>query len=338
MKKTVANNFKVYVCIQLLTVMVLFSCNHIEALAGHQFHIVINDNDTSCISEINKKKYDDGFFKAAKGDTVIMCIKCEIERVIFDGLKDEYKQIGNRIEFPMPGNDVTITLVKTQGNRDTEEIDLEYSLNGDTLLRVSKTRAGELNVKEGTVVIGSGAFLDQRSIDKVVLPNSIRKIDYKAFAGCGLRTIEMPEKGLEEIEDLAFWDCKNLVKITIPKTVKNIGLNPFMGASSIKIESLSNDFDTEANCLIDNSKETIICYYGKESTVNLTRTSCLIKTIGAYAFYNCKSIQEINLPIELSTIGTNAFKGCDSIKKVTCTGNCNDIKIETGNENITKFF
>ena len=247
----------------------------------------------------------------------------------------------------MPGNDVAITLVKKhqQVSCDTidvgesaTKIDVEYSRRGDTLLRVGKSCTGELNVAEGTVVIGSEAFLDRFNIDKVILPTSVKKIDYKAFAGCGLRTIEIPDKGLEEIEDLAFWDCKNLVKITIPKTVKYIGLYPFMGASSIKIESLSNDFDTELNCLIDNAKETIICYYGKDDVVNLTRIPCKVKTIGAYAFYNCKDIQEVNFPIELSSIGTNAFLGCDNIKKVTCAGKFNDIKIGTGNENITKHF
>ena len=53
----------------MLITVFLCSCNLVEAWMGHQFSIVINDNDTSCISEINKKKYEDGIYKAAKENT-----------------------------------------------------------------------------------------------------------------------------------------------------------------------------------------------------------------------------------------------------------------------------
>ena len=163
----------------------------------------------------------------------------------------------------------------------------------------------------------------------------VKRIDYKAFAGCGLKEIEIPSKGLEEIEDLAFQDCYNLMNFTIPETVKKIGLNPFMGASSINnIESLSPYFDTDADCLVEN--ETIISYYGTTDIVDLKTIPGHITTIGAFAFYKHTNIQEIRFPLELSSIGTNAFLGCFNIKKVKCAGNPKDIKIESGNENITK--
>ena len=328
--------------------MSILSCNIIESSFGHQYNIIVNDCDTSYIYNINKKIYDDGFHKARKGDTVIFYIKCKIERVSFDGFKGQYKKIGDRIEFPMPGNDVTITLVKIgrQPNDTLKEDDstgcigateekIEYSHFGDTLLWVDKSYSGELKVAEGTVVIGNNIFTDHNNIQKVILPKSLREISYKAFAGCGLKEIEIPSKGLEEIEDLAFQDCYNLMNFTIPETVKKIGLNPFMGASSINnIESLSPYFDTDADCLVEN--ETIISYYGTTDIVDLKTIPGHITTIGAFAFYKHTNIQEIRFPLELSSIGTNAFLGCFNIKKVKCAGNPKDIKIESGNENITK--
>ena len=55
------------------------------------------------------------------------------------------------------------------------------------------------------------------------------------------------------------------------------------------------------------------CY--QLADVNFSELTSL-RTIGGYAFYNCRSLSRIELPASLETIGNMSFSGCDSLTEV----------------------
>lgn len=92
---------------------------------------------------------------------------------------------------------------------------------------------------------------------------------------------------MEVIEDGAFNDCDALTSITIPNSVVSIGSR-----------DLSSDaFGTFAGC--DNLK-----------TVALNNS---LTCIPSFAFYDCKKLESINIPIDLIEIGYCAFMQCQKI-------------------------
>lgn len=77
------------------------------------------------------------------------------------------------------------------------------------------------------------AFNDVEEVKKVILPKTLKRIEYVAFANCGLEEIEIPE-GVKEIEVRTFRGCANLSKVILPTTIQWIRTNAFDGCDSLK--------------------------------------------------------------------------------------------------------
>jgi hypothetical protein len=66
-----------------------------------------------------------------------------------------------------------------------------------------------------------------RKFKKVVLPSTLRKIGFCAFAGLGeCRAMDIPE-GVEEIGAGAFFACGTLGTLSLPSTLRKIGYGAF---------------------------------------------------------------------------------------------------------------
>lgn len=62
---------------------------------------------------------------------------------------------------------------------------------------------------------------------ELVIPDSVRRIDWGCFAYCdGLTSVVIPE-GVEEIGDYAFYSCDKLASVTFPSTLRRIGKGAF---------------------------------------------------------------------------------------------------------------
>ena len=70
--------------------------------------------------------------------------------------------------------------------------------------------------------LGSDAFGDCTSLDKIDIPAGLKQIESDTFRNTGLTSVTLHE-GLTKIEDWAFHDCLKLKKIRIPKSVTDIG-------------------------------------------------------------------------------------------------------------------
>ncbi len=101
-------------------------------------------------------------------------------------------------------------------------------------------------VPEGVVEISWEAFSGS-SVEKVVLPESLKMIRSSAFKNCKqLKEIVLPS-GLEKLYQMAFMDCKKLKSIEIPPMIDEIPKQCFQGCSSLKRLVLPQSLDTIMN-------------------------------------------------------------------------------------------
>ncbi|MBQ8000961.1 MAG: leucine-rich repeat protein [Ruminococcus sp.] len=106
-------------------------------------------------------------------------------------------------EFEYLGNS-QYSLVQYHGN--DAEVTVPDTLEGSQVVRID-----------------SGAFKNNISITKVIVPEGISEIGDSAFAHCRrLSSVTIPQS-LTTIGDKAFLDCKNMRSITLPDSVTTIG-------------------------------------------------------------------------------------------------------------------
>ena len=93
--------------------------------------------------------------------------------------------------------------------------------------------------------IDKNAFYGSKKLETVVFPESLEDIGEQAFADCRkLRSAELP-KSLLKIGDAAFENCTNLKNLYIPKGCKSIGADAFMGCENLILDCKDNDVARE---------------------------------------------------------------------------------------------
>ena len=83
-------------------------------------------------------------------------------------------------------------------------------------------------IPEGTTEIGVRAF-ENSDVRRVVIPDSVEKIDNLAFYRCkSLESVTLP-KGLKTIPYSCFDCCESLKEVVIPEGITKIEENAFLG-------------------------------------------------------------------------------------------------------------
>ncbi|MFR5874934.1 MAG: S8 family serine peptidase [Eubacterium sp.] len=123
--------------------------------------------------------------------------------------------------------------------------------------------------------IGKFCFSGNKTVEKIILPESVKQIDDYAFANCpNLKTVIAP--GAESCGMYAFYNCDSLINVEMNNlTVANTGL--FKNCKSLKNFNSGN--------------LTLICNH---------------------SFYGCASLLEINSDINSVNWAYNTFKDCGS--------------------------
>ncbi len=238
----------------------------------------------------------------------------------------------------IPQNVKTITDYNPAwGNEDLAEIKVDsknqYFTDMDSNIIVGKATmrlvTGSKNctiIPDGIKVIGQNAYYGFYNLGAVVLPNTVEEIEFYAFNGCGITSINLPEgltkigsmslmylraesitlpESLTTIESDAF-GYGYLKSIHIPKNLTQMYDNAFYDCplTSITVDSENKAFYTiDNNCLIKTgTKELLI---GTKDTVIPSD----IKSIGTRAFYRIKEITNITIPESCTSISAYAFEG-----------------------------
>ncbi len=208
-------------------------------------------------------------------------------------------------------------------------MEFELSLREARLKRCDRANPGASIPKtvDGlpVTIIGKEAYKGCEPIAfSVTLPETVVKIEERAFEGCHrLESIGLPN-ALKEIGDCAFSRCRSL-KTDIPDSVAEIGKGAFEYCTSLESIAFPRIAAVSDLCFSH-------CVHLKSIDIPDTVTS-----IGDYAFEHCVELVPTNLPPNLTSIGKGAFRGCkkaesieipDSVKEIGAEAfcSCTDLK------------
>ena len=208
------------------------------------------------------------------------------------------------------------------------------------LLPLAKT--GVYEIPDGITEIPERA-LAATQLTRIVIPASVAKIGYEAFADNAKLTTIVFERGAEEaaltIGARAFANCTAMERITLPARLVSIDLskfivrdgevstsdikNAFVGCTALKsimVASGSTNFKSVDGVIYSGDGKTLL-YCPNTVSGAFTVPSGTV-TIAAGAFIGCDRITEVTLPNSVTLVGEYAFYGLrDSLTKVTFGGN-----------------
>ena len=149
------------------------------------------------------------------------------------------------------------------------------------------------------IEIADYAFKDNKTVERITIPNTVKRIGTEAFRGCeSLKKVDMPST-LSEIGAYAFTGCVQLKDLVIPYGVKSIEECVLAGCINL-------------DCLV------------------LPET---INKIDVFAFACCTSLKSIVIPSDVKIIGVDAFTGCTSLENITLNEGLTEIRNSAFNQN-----
>ena len=234
---------------------------------------------------------------------------------------------------PETGEVIYVTYAKITGTAE--------DLSGDVTI---PSTLGGYPVEE----ISGDAFSDRVNITSVVVPESVRCIEYGyyddnyynaeteedgrqygAFSRCtSLKSVTFLGEETE-IGGSVFYGCTALENVNIPNKAESINSNVFAGCSSLEsivlpesiCEIYYNAFDSCSALKSINIPNNVSCI-GERAFSYCTSLESIalpekLESIGNNAFYNCPSLKSIVIPQLTTGIGSYAFYGCTSLSDIS---------------------
>ena len=173
-----------------------------------------------------------------------------------------------------------------------------------------------VEIPSSVTSIGVFSFEGCRGLTSIVLPEGLTTIGAGAFSNCeGLTSLTIPNS-VTMIDESAFYGCKGLKSVTIGKSVTTIGTGAFAVCDelvSIVVDDDNAKYDSRdnSNAIIETASNTVVV--GCIGTV----IPSSVTTIGAYAFFSCRTLTTMTIPESVTTIGDNAFRDCTALTSVT---------------------
>ena len=227
-------------------------------------------------------------------------------------------------------------------------------------------------VESGVTSIGECAFEtsndDLSMLTQISLPNTLKKIGFRAFARTNIREIDIPNsvteisnyafqdsaltsvtwpKGTKVLETSVFERCEDLVEVVLPEGVTEIGFAAFRSCrnlSSVTIPSTLKVIEDHAFeacqalqvvALPDSVTTLESSVFENCTNLEVVYLPLNLTTIRFALFRDCYSLQAVVLPAKLTTIEANAFSDCDSLVELYFPGTeeqLDRLEVASGNE------
>lgn len=171
----------------------------------------------------------------------------------------------------------------------------------------------------------SNIFASQASVTRVILSDTIKKIDKNAFSGCtGLKHIYLSDS-ITVLGDKCFYGCSSLEKMHIPYGINinalasqkaTLGKEIFRGCENLtELRSYYKGYISEDNmCYIQGYQRSIILMLFAHGCKESYTVPSYINYIDSYSFKG-SYITEINLP-QIYNIGISAFEDCSNLQSI----------------------
>lgn len=199
-------------------------------------------------------------------------------------------------------------------------------------------------------VLGESSFADCVSLVSIDIPEQVSKIDDMVFNGCiKLQNVDMKNK-ITKIGKYAFKDCKSLEKVYLPGSVNFIGIGPFRGCTMLKeieVDPKSRYFKSVDNILFNKNKSVLVAFPPRQP-ISTYAIPDSVTAISAWAFCDCRTLEQIIIPDSVTDIGEGAFYQCESLRSVvipdsvdhiddTAFRGCRNLETVTISDSVTDF-
>lgn len=191
----------------------------------------------------------------------------------------------------------------------------------DGKLESYKGKDVKVTIPDDVKTIGAKAFAGNTTIEKITLSDSVKQIEAYSFEGCEkLRTVELG-KGLTKIDDYAFANCEGLATMDIPSNVRTIGTEAFADCErfesiTIPPEVTSIKEDAFARDYLLNIYSEGGSYAAKYAVNFYTTQRNFVVKSGKLEEYKGTDTK-VTVPKDVEIIGADAFASNTTVEKIT---------------------
>lgn len=205
----------------------------------------------------------------------------------------------------------------------TEDGGLVDKNSGVLFLWPSGNTTENIIISEGVTTLDDYIFYGNDYVKKITLPSTIEHIGKSAVASTNISEVNFTElKGGLTIDGNAFSNNKNLYELNFPKGTISLG------------DYCLRDCSALISVIMPDTVESIgIGQFQRDYALQNLKLSSMISEIPSFSFEECSSIEEIQIPQQVSSIVFDSlstpFDGCTSLKSITVQeGNKNYKSIE----------
>lgn len=252
---------------------------------------------------------------------VILVLLCGINPIYADTSKKLYVNCGNLSDLLPERERFKITDLTLSGSLDVSDLEVirqmggcresyESRYNGHLryldLSNAEFVRGGTFETyaddyfRKSDLNDGSGDYLfsDMKSLHTIKLPNSMEIMGQYLFVGCeSLTSVTLP-KSLKTLPDWTFSSCFN----------QNDNL------TSILIDDSNPYYSSDGSALFDKYKTKM--FFAVKSLREYAIPSSVSEIIQE-AFYNCRHLKTLVLPLRLKSVNGYHFSNCDSLYSIS---------------------
>ena len=183
-------------------------------------------------------------------------------------------------------------------------------------------------MSKGLTKIEGSAFYNCKSLEEIIIPDSVTEIGAYAFCNCSNLSNLKLSTNLVSFGSGAFENCDGLTQVHIPKSLDEAGsYGAFRNCDNLKTVTFEEGVKEVSNNLFDDCtglEEIVLpdtitiveggAFFNCNNLRKVTLPKGLNKIEGS-AFYNCKSLEEIIIPDSVTEIGGYAFTNCTNLQK-----------------------
>ena len=249
------------------------------------------------------------------------------------------KYTGNRKDVVIPDSVTSIGDRAFQWHKSLTSVTIPDSVTsiGDSAFSSCRSLTSVV-IPASVTNIGNSAFAWCESLTSVVIPDSVTNIGDRAFFRCSsLTSVTIPDS-VVSIGSWAFSGCRSLTCVTIPDSVIRFGAGVFSDCISLKNFNVNEKYKAEDGMLFFEQNEKIhliMCYDRKQDNlipegINIIESGAFshsslekivipssVTSIGAYAFYECRSLTSLVIPASVTSMGDSVFRECRSLTSIT---------------------